>query len=153
MKQRQGPLEFRVVSVTRRNVASLLNAWDDVFDNPVELTKARACLSSPGYRLFAAIAAGKVIGQIRGFIQLQPDDDPWLYIDNLGVSEGWKRKGVASALLERLVGWGRKRGARLVWLGSEPDNEEATGFYQSAGFSAEPMLTWSKPLHRKGSVD
>jgi aminoglycoside 6'-N-acetyltransferase I len=138
--------QWRIMVVTQGRLALLDAVADDVFDNPVDMARARACLRSPDYRLLVAVAEGVVIGQIRGFLQHQPDDAPWLYIDNLGVAEAWKRQGVATALLDRLADWSVRKGAGLVWLGSVPDNEEATGFYAARGFTSEPMMVWSRAL-------
>jgi aminoglycoside 6'-N-acetyltransferase I len=140
------PAGVTIIRIARANATILSKAADDVFDNPVDQARAAACAALRDYRLFVAIAEGVVIGQARGFIQPQPDDASWLYVDNLGVSNAWKRKGIASALIERIVAWGVSRGAILVWLGSEPDNSEASGFYRALGFEASPMVTWSKPL-------
>jgi ribosomal protein S18 acetylase RimI-like enzyme len=141
------PMErFACIMISDANIGLLATVAPDVFDCAVDLARARACVGSPDYAMIAAIADGRVIGQIRGFLQRQPDDEPWLYIDNLGVNDDWKRRGVATALLAVLTRWGKDKGASLVWLGSEPDNHEASGFYSALGFKAEHMTTWSKTL-------
>jgi GNAT superfamily N-acetyltransferase len=135
-----------LIDIGAASLDVLKRVADDVFDNPVDFARARACTRSPDYKLVVAVSDGVVIGQARAFLQRQPDDAAWLYVDNLGVTGAWKRKGVASALITRLVDWGRGQGATLVWLGSEPGNDEATGLYRSLGFVSEPMLSWSKRL-------
>jgi ribosomal protein S18 acetylase RimI-like enzyme len=138
--------DVRIKVVTTGNLSVLDHVADDVFDNVIEIGRARACVRSPDYRLIVAMAGNLVIGQVRGFLQRQPDDDAWLYIDNLGVNEQWRRRAIARLLVERLIRWGRQKGAALVWLGSAPHNEEAMHFYRALGFNAEPMVSWSKPL-------
>jgi ribosomal protein S18 acetylase RimI-like enzyme len=135
-----------ISEITEDNLAVLSNCANDVFDNQIDLARVAACVRSVDFRLFVAQYDGMVIGQVRGFIQRQPDDAPWLYIDNLGVAEEWKRKGVATRLTQRLTDWGVSHGTSLVWLGSETDNDEATGFYDALGFSGQTMVVWTKAL-------
>jgi ribosomal protein S18 acetylase RimI-like enzyme len=137
---------FVCTMISGANIGLLGTTAPDVFDGAVDLARAGACVGSPDYAMIVAIADGQVIGQIRGFLQRQPDDAPWLYVDNLGVADHWKRQGVATALIGALTRWGEDKGATIIWLGSEPDNAEATGFYSALGFAAEPMTTWSKML-------
>lgn len=60
------------------------------------------------------------------------------YIGNLAVSQGFRRRGVASALVTEACTWaGVLWGAPCVWLHVEVCNEAATSLYKKLGFGCE----------------
>jgi predicted GNAT family N-acyltransferase len=73
----------------------------------------------------AETAAGEAIGTGR----LLPDGR----VGRMAVAYAWRRKGVGSGLLERLVAIAHARGDRLVALHAQT---YAVGFYRRAGFEA-----------------
>jgi predicted GNAT family N-acyltransferase len=73
----------------------------------------------------AETAAGKAIGTGR----LLPDG----HIGRMAVSKSWRRDGVGSALLDRLVSMARERGDRFAVLHAQ---SYVTAFYRRAGFEA-----------------
>jgi GNAT superfamily N-acetyltransferase len=48
---------------------------------------------------------------------------------------GFRRGGLAAAMLLRLVGWARSRGARRVYLQVEDDAAPALALYRHFGFA------------------
>jgi predicted GNAT family N-acyltransferase len=73
----------------------------------------------------AETTAGEAIGTGR----LLPDGR----VGRMAVAYAWRRKGVGSGLLERLVAIAQARGDRLVVLHAQT---YAVGFYRRAGFEA-----------------
>jgi predicted GNAT family N-acyltransferase len=73
----------------------------------------------------AETTAGEAIGTGR----LLPDG----HVGRMAVAYAWRRKGVGSGLLERLVAIAHARGDRLVVLHAQT---YAVGFYRRAGFEA-----------------
>jgi predicted GNAT family N-acyltransferase len=73
----------------------------------------------------AETPAGEAIGTGR----LLPDG----HIGRMAVSPAWRRTGVGSAMLDRLVAMARERGDRLVVLHAQ---SYVTAFYRRAGFEA-----------------
>lgn len=55
-------------------------------------------------------------------------------ITNVAVAPGYRRQGVASALLGRLMEWGEKRGIRRYILEVRTGNEAALRLYEGLGF-------------------
>jgi ribosomal protein S18 acetylase RimI-like enzyme len=51
----------------------------------------------------------------------------------LGVDDAHRRRGVATALVERLIGLAGERGCTGVWTGTEKDNTAALATYRRAG--------------------
>jgi GNAT superfamily N-acetyltransferase len=63
--------------------------------------------------IFVALASGQLIGSIF----CTPDEDA-LYVGRLAVRPDWRRRGVASALMEAAKNEARRRGAARITLGA-----------------------------------
>src|SRR5690606_37753560 len=105
----------------------LLSVRDGLFDNPVDPTQARAFLNDPLHMIVLALDGEEAVGMATGTILLHPDKLPCLFVNEVGVREGWRRRGVGRALCERLMASARARGCEGAWLGTEPDNTAALG--------------------------
>ena len=57
-----------------------------------------------------------------------------VHITNIAVHPGWRRRGIARALLDSLVQDARQRKLRLIGLEVRPSNQEARTLYESFGF-------------------
>lgn len=81
-------------------------------------------------------------GSGMGFIQLYPLFSSvsmkrvWL-LNDLYVDEDFRRKGVATALLDRAVEFGKSSGARHIMLETANDNFEAQKLYENHGWETD----------------
>ncbi|GLQ17135.1 GNAT family N-acetyltransferase [Maritalea porphyrae] len=132
-------MAWSIVEVTSENSDLLNNVAEDVFDYEISSEHLGRYLDQAGHKLFVAIAAGVVVGQIRGMIHYQPDEPPHLYIDNLGVAPTHKRQGIARALFVALTSWAKSKGCSSFWVATECDNDEGNGFYRGIKLSGEKM--------------
>jgi len=64
----------------------------------------------------------------------------FLFVDELGVLEAWRRRGVGRAILAETLACARRRGLCGVRLLVRPENEAARRLYVSAGFVEGPAL-------------
>lgn len=103
----------------------------EVFDWPVFPHRLRAYLADPAHHLLVALADGEIVGQCAAAVHRHPDKVDELYIDEVVVAPGWRRRGIARAMMEATLAWGRTRGCGEVWLGTEPDNAPALALYHS----------------------
>jgi ribosomal protein S18 acetylase RimI-like enzyme len=104
----------------------------DVFDYPISPETMAAYLASPLHFLLIAESDGLVVGQLSAVIHRHPDERPAeLYIDEVGVSPDFQRRGIASLLLNAAFSEGRRQGCKEAWLGTEPDNVPAQALYGS----------------------
>lgn len=55
----------------------------------------------------------------------------------IGVNEQLRRKGIATALIEKLKEWSRKLGAVEIWVLTEQTNDAAKALYLSCGGKIE----------------
>ena len=115
----------------------------EVFDHAVEPARLAAYLAGPGHLLVVALAGdGEMIGMAMAVIHLHPDKVDELYVDEIGVTAGWRRRGVAKALMAELFAWGKERGCGHVWVGTEPDNGPANALYASLGLPSYTAILY-----------
>lgn len=114
----------------------------DVFDEPVHPEKLAAYLAEPGHHMMVALDDGVVIAQCAAVIHRHPDKVAELYIDEVGVSPDWQRRGIARNMLEKMFDLGRSLGCGEAWVGTEPDNLAARRLYETTKEKGEPAETF-----------
>ena len=72
-------------------------------------------------------------GQVVGYACLWEIGEE-THITNIAVHPGFRRRGIARALLSHILEDARRRAARLVGLEVRPSNHEARPLYESFGF-------------------
>jgi len=101
--------------------------------------------------VLVADAAGHVVGIATALMRSSPDfpvflTQTWGVLDNLAVSESWRRRGVGTSLIREAERWVHGRGAKWIELGVYEFNAGARSFYQTLGYA--PVSTkLRKPLH------
>ena len=78
-----------------------------------------------------AYSGGNIAGAAHGYNLPHPTGVKYLYIDEVDTMVKYRRRGVASAMMNRIFELGREYGAPEVWLGTEHDNEPAKALYLS----------------------
>jgi ribosomal protein S18 acetylase RimI-like enzyme len=83
-----------------------------------------------------------------GIEVFHPDKAPQLFINEVGVAETHRRRGIATSLLAILFEAAKKRGCDCAWVGTELDNEAANALYRSipGGESAQTFVLYEWPL-------
>jgi ribosomal protein S18 acetylase RimI-like enzyme len=104
----------------------------DVFDHGVQPQLAARFLREPGNLLAVALADGVVVGMASGIVYVHPDKPLQLFVNEVGVSAKWQRRGIGKRLLAALLDHGQGMGCREAWVATEVDNEAARALYQAA---------------------
>jgi aminoglycoside 6'-N-acetyltransferase I len=116
---------------------------DDVFDHAIDRDRLAAFLATPGHYFIAALADGRMIGQLAAVLHRHPDRRPIeLYVDELAVAPAWRRRGIARRMLDAAFALGRELGCEELWVATEPDNLPARGLYETRGAPAEPVVMY-----------
>ncbi|WP_221585013.1 N-acetyltransferase [Microbacterium sp. G2-8] len=135
-------------SIHRADEPSRLVANSHLFDRPVTQEGAASFLSRPGHVLLLALSAdGRGIGFVSGVEMQHPDKSPEMFVYELGVDDGWRRRGIATALLTALGAEARRRGCAGMWTGTEKDNVAALATYERIGAvidEASVFITWEE---------
>lgn len=101
-----------------------------VFDNPVDPTWAYAFLATRVNELVVALSAGEVVGFASGTVVMHPDKPVSFFVNEVGVSDAFRRQGIATRLIERIIDLARDRGCENIWLAAEGDNTPARNLYR-----------------------
>lgn len=88
-------------------------------------------IDSPRAVNLVAAESGRVVGYAVAWVL-----HPYFHIGNLAVAGGERRRGVATLLLERMLGTAEQSRARLATLEVRPSNEAAVSLYSRFGFEA-----------------
>jgi ribosomal protein S18 acetylase RimI-like enzyme len=129
--------------------AALLDRLDDdVFDHPVQPALLHAFLAAPSNVLVVAVVGGTVVGMASGFTYLHPDKPLAFFLNELGVSARFQRRGIARRLVERALAWARERGCTEAWVATEASNAAARALYAATGGveDDEPAVVYVYPL-------
>ena len=124
-------LEYRML--THGDEAVFERVADEVFDEPIDPARMAAYLREPGHHMILAIEDGLVVAQAAAVVHRHPDKVTELYVDEVGVSPAWQRRGIARELMRRMFDLGRSLGCEEAWLGTEPDNKPARALYKGLG--------------------
>lgn len=107
----------------------LLDVPEGLFDLPPRADQSKAFLNNPDHYMVAAFAGDLMVGMASGVINLHPDKDPALFVNEVGVRDDWLRKGIATRMMNALFDLVKPRGIKGIWLATEIDNEAARGLY------------------------
>jgi ribosomal protein S18 acetylase RimI-like enzyme len=117
-----------------------------LFDEAPEPDATRRFLAEPTHHLLLACDdAGAPLGFVSGVETTHPDKGTEMFLYELSVDEGVRRRGIGRSLVEALAALARERGCYGMWVGTEPENEAARRTYASAGGRETPahlIIEW-----------
>lgn len=103
----------------------------------------------------AAFFLARINGTVAGFAQCQlrrdyvegTESSPVGYLEGIYVAEGFRKNGVAHALLAGCEQWARSKGCREFASDCELENAQSLHFHLSAGFQeANRIICFTKKL-------
>lgn len=135
---------FTLKTLSVSDLPLLLNAADDVFDNPVDETFAREFLADPRHHIVVALDDGIVIGFASAVHYIHPDKPPELWINEVGVAASHQGKGIGKAIMNEMLKLGKGLGCVNAWVLTDKNNTAANGLYKSVGgkFSEEETVMY-----------
>src|SRR6185312_7539114 len=109
----------------------------------------RALLADAQTIVVVALARGEVAGglvayELRKFERERSE----IYLSDLAVAESFRRRGIASALLERLSAIAVERGASSVFVQADTIDEPAIALYGKFGVREEVLHFDIRPVRR-----
>jgi len=118
-----------------------------VFDDALDPRATKEFLDDPRHHLVAAIDGGVVVGFASAVHYVHPDKrSPEMWINEVGVATTHRGRGVASAILQRLLDVARTIGCVEAWVLTSRTNEAALRLYKASGgieaSSDQVMLTF-----------
>ena len=118
-----------------------------LFDDPLVDSSLDAFLADERHYLLIAYVDDRPAGFVSGAELFHPDKPrSEMFLYELGVDEAFRGRGVATALVGRLVELSRERGCGTMFTLADEDNEAAKATYRKAGGETEPagiMFEWT----------
>lgn len=122
---------------------------DGVFDEPVRPDLTRRFLATANYRIFVALDGDCVVGMATGFTHFHPDKVEEFFVNELGVDDAYRRRGIATRLMRAILAEAKAMGCACAWLGTEHVNGPALALYRrlmTDGDAEEPMSVFTYDL-------
>jgi aminoglycoside 6'-N-acetyltransferase I len=118
---------------------SVLDSVDpDLFDLPVQAALTEEFLADPRHHIAVAIERKSVVGFASAVHYVHPDKPAELWINEVSVAGGHRRRGIARRLLAALLDHADALGCREAWVLTERDNLPAMALYESTGGREAP---------------
>jgi [ribosomal protein S18]-alanine N-acetyltransferase len=128
-----GPVEGQGDASIRRmgpgDLAAVVAIETRVFTMPWSAATYRTLLARSDADVFVAEVAAEVVGYA-AFWSVGEQGE----LGNLAVADGWRGRGVASALMQTVFDTARRRGVREVFLEVRVSNAHAQSVYAHHGF-------------------
>ena len=118
---------------------------EGTFDHMPDPARVWAFLATRVNELVVALDRGEVVGFAFGTVVLKPDKPTGFYVDEVAVHEDYRRRGIGTRLLNRIMERAQERGCENLWLATESDNDAALGLYRSMGAGEQSdvvVLDW-----------
>jgi aminoglycoside 6'-N-acetyltransferase I len=122
-----------VLLVTAENAHLLDRVDPDVFDHEVRPDLLRQLLGNPMNHLAVAVVDGIVVGMASAISYVHPDKPLQLFINEVGVAGGYRRRGIARRLMDLIIDHGRRLGCTEAWVATEVGNTAARALYRATG--------------------
>lgn len=125
----------------------MLALFADVFDDPASYADeppgeawVRETLATPHLVALVALARERVVGALVAYeLRKFERERSELYLYDLGVDAGHRRRGIATALIAALRGIARERGVRVVFVQADRGDGPAIALYDKLGTGAEVL--------------
>lgn len=85
---------------------------------------------------------------------VHPDKPLSMFINEVGVSQRFRRRGIGKRLVSALLEEGRKRGCTEAWVATERSNVPARALYEALGGAAdeENAVVYVYPLSAESAA-
>lgn len=124
---------------------ALVSRAASLFDGPPLPTALSDFFAKPDHHLILALSDGTPVGFVSGVELTHPDKGTEMYLNEVAVDAGQRRRGIGTTLVNALEELARERGCHAMWVLTDVDNEAAIRTFQGAGAdesSGHLMLTW-----------
>jgi ribosomal protein S18 acetylase RimI-like enzyme len=132
-------MEIEIKRLSLDDADALTHIAPGVFDDPIAWERTREFLADPRHHLIVAIHDGVIVGFVSALHYVHPDKpQPELWINEVGVADGYRKQGIGGALMRETLDVGRSLGCAEAWVLTNRSNEAAMRLYASNGGEAAP---------------
>jgi aminoglycoside 3-N-acetyltransferase I len=138
--ERLGPAQVPAVREALRVFADAFDEEDNFFSAPPGDTYLERLLSDDRFVLLVARSEGRVVGALSAYELVKYERErSELYIYDLAVAEPFRRRRVATALIEALKPIARTAGAWVIFVQADRVDERAVALYRGLGMEEQPL--------------
>jgi ribosomal protein S18 acetylase RimI-like enzyme len=125
------------------------------FDNEVITEETKRFLVDGRHHLVLGYVDDRPAGFASAVEVFHPDKRGELFLNEIAVVEGFRRRGVARALIDELKRLGREYGCVSLWVLTDEENEPAMGLYRSTGgtWDGVPSVMFEYDLTIVGPIE
>jgi ribosomal protein S18 acetylase RimI-like enzyme len=121
------------------DVDFLKHVAPDVFDDPIDLSRAGEFLADPRHHLAVALEDGLVVGFVSALHYVHPDKPrPELWINEVSVAATHRHRGLGTRMLRAVFAVARGLGCAEAWVLTDRANTAAMRLYAACGSSHQP---------------
>ena len=103
-------------------------------------TYLKDLLSSESFIAIAALANAKVVGGLAAYVLPKFEQArSEIYIYDLAVDAAWRRRGIATALIEELRRLARAKGAYVIYVQADYGDDAAIALYSRLGIREDVL--------------
>ena len=102
-----------------------------VFDHDIDPQRSAEFLSDPRHHLAVAIDCDTIVGMASAVHYVHPDKKPELWINEVGVAQSHRNRGLGAQLVQALLNEGRRHGCTEAWVLTDRANAPAMRLYAS----------------------
>lgn len=143
------PLDLRLITPGNDLAAICEQMQPDAWAKDNEMTnyssdKLRIFLEDDKNLLLLAYDGDKIAGAALCYEMPHPAGEDSLYVHELDTHPDYRRHGVATAIMQKLMEIAKERGMKELWVGTETENTKARSFYESLKpYEIEPSIIYS----------
>ena len=107
--------------------------FEEAFDDAVSPKETSRFLADDRHVLLLGYLDDRPAGFVSAVEVFHPDKQAELFLNEIGVIEPHRRRGVARALIDELKRLGQERGCGAIWVLTDEENAAAMGLYAGTG--------------------
>lgn len=104
-----------------------------LFDRPPQAKWTTQFLARENHHLYLALDAGLPVGFVTGVETIHPDKGTEMFLYELGIAPGYRRRGIGTTLVRALARLAEERGCYCMWVLTEAADVPALATYRAAG--------------------
>jgi len=137
-------IKYEIRELKFSDISDILAIEEVSFPDPWPKLAFEEIIRQPGHGGIVAVSDSKLVAY-GCYLIIEHES----HLTNLAVAKSFRRKSVASRLLDDILDIALKKGCEHILLEVRPQNKSAIEFYENAGFK----LLYSRPNYYRNPVE